>query len=501
MTELALAQRQAAAELLRRRRARVDPVRYAEYIDVPGRPVEDEPDDGEVLLDAPETLLAAHHKMILNEVEACFLKNTGRLMIFMAPGSAKSTYGSIVAPSYLMGKYPKTRIGLASYADSLALKMGRRTRSIINQKKYKATFDAELSSESSSANNFRLTNGSEYMATGILGSFTGNRFELLVIDDPVKGREQADSETIRDKTWDAYHEDLLTRLVPGGSIVLVMTRWHEDDLAGRILPSDWNGESGDILCKDGNVWRVLCLQAECDTDTDPLGRKRGEMMWPEWFTEKHWNQFRGEARTWGALFQQLPKPKDGLMFNPDKIEIVETLPAGRITWVRGWDLAATEGGGAYTVGGLLGIHQPSGRPIIAHIERFQHAPGKRDDRIKNTTVGDGRMVKQDLPDDPGAGGTAVVEYLVKKLKGFSVVWGPESGKKEQRAEPLASEVNIGNVMMLRGDWNKPLKDEMRSFPNGTYKDQVDALSRAYSRLVPLPGRMTINKNLLNRVKR
>jgi predicted phage terminase large subunit-like protein len=279
-----------------------------------------------------------------------------------------------------------------------------------------------------------------------------------------------------------------------------MTRWHEDDLAGRILPEGWDGESGDILCKDGNVWRVLCIQAECQTDSDPLGRKRGEMLWPEWFTPKHWAQFRPNARTWGSLCQQLPKPKDGNLFNPDKIEIVDALPAGRIKWVRGWDLAATAGGGDYTAGPLLGVHQDSGRPIIADMVRGQWGPGERDNVIRNTAVSDGRTVKQDLPQDPGAAGNAVIEYLVKKLKGYSVVWGPESGDKEQRAEPLAAEVNVGNVMMLRADWNRKLLDEMRAFPNGTNDDQVDGLSRAYARLVPLPGKMSINKTLLNKVR-
>lgn len=489
--------RQAATELLRRRRARESPIAFAEFVDVPGRPVEDE--DGGMA--AVETLLAQHHKMILEEVEACYLKDTGRLMIFMPPGSAKSTYGSIVAPSYLMGKYPKTRFGLFSYADTLAVKMGRRTRSIINQARYKSTFQTELSTESSAANNFVLTNGSEYMATGILGAATGNRFEILGIDDPVKGREQADSETIRDKTWEAYESDIKTRLVPGGSLFIIQTRWHEDDLSGRILPPDWDGESGDILCQDGNVWRVLCIQAQCDTDSDPLGRQRGEMMWPAWFTEKHWAQFRPNARTWGALCQQLPKPRDGNMFNPDKIRMIEALPAGRIKWVRGWDLAATEGGGAYTVGGLLGIHAESGRVIFGHVHRGQWGPGNRDTQIQNTAIGDGRKITQDIPDDPGAGGTAQTEYIVKKLKGYPVVWGPESGDKETRAIPLASEVNIGNCDMVVGDWNKALKDELRSFPNGTYKDQGDAFSRAYTRLVPLPGKMTISKQLLRRIRR
>lgn len=493
-------QQRAAAELLRRRQARTCPIAFAGFVDVPGRSVEDEPEDGPPILDIPETTLAAHHKMILREVEDCFLKPGGRLMIFMPPGSAKSTYASVVGPSFLMGKYPKTRCGLFSYADSLAVKMGRRTRTIINQKRYKAVFNTELSAESAAANNFVLENRSEYMATGILGAATGNRFEIVFIDDPVKGREQADSETIREKTFNAYEDDIKTRLVPGGSLVIIQTRWHEDDLSGRILPVDWNGESGDILCRDGNVWRVLCIQAQCETDSDPLGRTVGEMLWPEWFTEQHWAQFRPNARTWGALCQQLPRAKDGDMFRPGKIEVIDTLPAGRIKWVRGWDLAATENGGAYTVGGLLGIHQPTGRPVIADIARFQKAPGSRDEEIKGVAQADGRSVTQDIPDDPGAGGTAQTVYIVKQLKGLPVVFGPESGDKETRAMPLAAEVNIGNVWMLRGDWNAALIAEMRSFPNGTYKDQVDALSRAYARLVPLPGRMSISKSLLDRAR-
>lgn len=488
----------AASELLRRRRARDDPIAFAEYVDVPGRPVEDEEADH---FTVTELMLAPHHKLILNAVDKCFQTYGGRLMIFMPPGSSKSTYASVVMPSYLMGKYPKTRVGLFSYADALAVKMGRRTRSIITQARYAKLWDVELSNVSAAANNFVLTNGSEYMATGILGGATGNRFEILGIDDPVKGREQADSETIQEKTWAAYQDDLKTRLVPGGSLYIIQTRWSENDLAGRILPVDWNGESGDILCQDGNVWHVLCVQAQCETESDPIGRAYGEMLWPEWFKEQHWAQFRGDARTWGSLFQQLPKPRAGLMFNPDKIRMIETLPAGRIKWVRGWDLAATEGGGAYTVGGLLGVHQESGRVIFGHVHRGQWGPGNRDQQIQDTTIADGRKITQDIPDDPGAGGTAQTEYIVKKLKGYPVVWGPESGDKETRAMPLAAEVNIGNCDMLVADWNKPLKDELRAFPNGRYKDQGDAFSRAYTRLVPLPGKMSINKQLLERIRR
>lgn len=490
-----------AAEIYNRRLARASAVGFAEYIDVPGRPAREDDDECEDF-STVESKLAEHHKLILSEVEACHLKPYGRLMIFMPPGSAKSTYASVVGPTYLMGKYDKTRCGLFSYGGTLAKKFGRRSRSVIKQKRYRNVFpEVELSADSSAANEFTLTNGSEYMAAGILGAATGNRFNILFIDDPVKGREDADSETIRNKTWDAYEDDLKTRLIPGGSIVIIMTRWHEDDLAGRILPDDWNGESGEFECKDGNTWRVLCLQAECATDSDPLGRKPGQMLWQEWFTPEHWAQFRSNSRTWGALCQQIPRPADGNMFKPDKIELVDALPTGYIKWVRGWDLAATEGGGKYTAGVRLGVHRDSGKLVIhPHIVHGQWGPGNRDEQIKAAAVEDGRAVTQDIPDDPGAGGTAQTEYIVKKLRGYPVVWGPESGDKGTRAMPVAAEVNVGNVMMVKNPLVRTIKEELRSFPNGTYTDLGDALSRAYARLFPTEGKITINRTLLQKVR-
>lgn len=500
---MTVTRQQAAWELYRRRMAAENIISYAEFIDVPGRPATDDEDCDD--FKSVETNLAPHHKLILEAAEKCFLTPYGRLMIFMPPGSAKSTYASVVAPSYLMGKYKKTRVGLFSYGSSLAKKMGRRTRSILKQPRYSSIMrcDGEpvmLRSDSTAVDNFVLTNGSEYMAAGILGAATGNRFELLVIDDPVKGREDADSEVIRNKTHEAFTDDLQTRLVPGGSIMIIQTRWHEDDLAGRILPTDWNGESGEFIGKDGMKWTVLCLQAECETDSDPLGRKRGEMLWAEWFTPQHWEPFRRNQRSWGSLCQQIPRPRDGNLFLPDRINIVDTIPAGRIKWVRGWDLAATEGGGKYTVGFLVGIPAETGRPFLADVQRFQHGPGKRDQRMVAIAREDGRNVTQDIPDDPGAGGTAQTEYIVKGMKGVPVVFGPESGDKETRATPIAAEVNIGNVDMLRADWNKEFIAEARTFPNGTFTDQIDALSRAYTRLVPLPGKMRITNDVLSKVR-
>ena len=495
---------QAAKEMLKRRMARSDVIAFAETVDVPGRAMTDDDEDDDKPLVNPK--LALHHKLTLNAMQECSDTPYGRLMIFMPPGSAKSTYGSVVFPAKYLGSRPKHRVGVFSYADTLATKMGRRTRGIIKQKRYKSIFDGlELSTESASVNNFTLTNGSEYMATGILGGATGNRMEGIIIDDPTKGREQASSETIREKTWDAYQDNLLTRLVPGGWLVMIMTRWHEDDLAGRILPDDWKGESGYIKCKDGKTWRVICIQAECQVDGDPVGRKRGEMFWPEWFDADHWAQFKANARTWSSLFQQLPTPRDGDMFKPDAMEVLDALPLGKIVWVRGWDIAATDDkDAAWTVGLKVGrviTGTYAGAFIVADEKRGQLGPEKRDALLLNTCKADGRLVVQDLPQDPGQAGKSQVLGWVKMMVGYRVVTSPESGDKETRAEIPAAQVNVGNVYMLRGDWNEPFREELRGFPNAKWKDRVDALSRAFARLLEITGKMQISKALLERVKR
>lgn len=470
-------QRAAAQELLIRKAARKSILSYASAIDVPGRPVEDE-DDAFTLV---ETGLAGHHKILLNALDETAKTRHGRLMVFMPPGSAKSTYASVVFPSQYLGKNPGSRIILSSYGDDLARKMGRRTRQIIRQQRYAGIFNAELTKDSSAVQDFVLTNDSEYMSCGILSGVTGNRAHGLIIDDPIKGREQANSETIRQKTYEAYQDDLLTRLIPGGWIVLIQTRWHEDDLAGRILPEGWKGESGDILCKDGNIWKVLCIQARCEIDGDPLGRKRGEYLWPEWFDRQHWAQFESSPRTWASLYQQLPTPAEGDLFRPEQLKPVDAIPAGSIKWVRAWDFGSTTDGD-YTTGLKLGRYE-DGRLIIADVNRMRRGPDERDAAIRNTAAADGVSVQISIPQDPGQAGKTQVLYLTRELSGYRVKSSPETGSKQTRAEPIAAQINVGNVMMLRADWNKAFIEELRAFPNGTYDDQVDALSRAFSELI------------------
>ena len=302
MPTLSVSPQEAARELLIRRRARRDILDYAGAIDIPGRPVSADPDTE--FFRPVETTMALHHRLILRKIDEISRTPHGRLMIFAPPGSAKSSYASVVFPSAYLGREPDRRLILASYGDDLARKMGRRVRSIARQPRYRAIWGCGLSASSSAAHEFALENGSEFMAAGILSGITGNRAHGLIIDDPTKGRQEAESEATRKRTWEAYQDDLLTRLVPGGWVVIIQTRWHQEDLAGRILPEDWDGQSGPIKCRDGNVWEVLCLQAKAERADDPLGRKVGEYLWPEWFDRQHWAQFEAVPRTWSALYQK-----------------------------------------------------------------------------------------------------------------------------------------------------------------------------------------------------
>lgn len=470
---------QAAAELLRRRRGRASLAGFANAVEVPGKPVDDDPEAW--LFKPVESSLAAHHLLLLGAIERAAAKPYGRFMVFMPPGSAKSTYTSVVAPTYFMGKHPGTKIILASYGSDLARRHGRRARQIVKSPTYTSLFGTGISPSSSAANEWALTNGSEYLAAGLLAGLTGNRAHGALIDDPIKGRAEANSEAVRKSTWEAYNDDLMTRLIPGGWVGLVQTRWHQDDLAGRLLPDDYDGCSGMVKCTDGREWEVINLPAQCEREDDPLGRQVGEFLWPEWFDEDHWKPFMALPSTWAALFQQRPAPLDGGLFKPGRLQTVDAIPAGRIRWVRGWDLASTTDGD-WTAGAKLGQLE-DGRYIIADMERERFGPDERDALIKNTAARDGRLTHVSLPQDPGQAGKTQALYMTRKLAGYAVTTSPESGDKVTRAEPFASQVNVGNVLMLRGSWNDPLIEEMRTFPNGTNDDQIDALSRAFEHLI------------------
>jgi predicted phage terminase large subunit-like protein len=208
-------------------------------------------------------------------------------------------------------------------------------------------------------------------------------------------------------------------------------------------------------------------------------------LWPEKHSVERLQQMR-QANEYGfaGQYQQEPSPGDGNTFKPDLMPIVDAVPAG-VQWVRGWDFAASvPKPGAdpdHTAGGKLGI-LPDGRFIIGDIVRMRGLPNDVELTLKNTADRDGASVKISIPQDPGQAGKAQVASFIRLLAGYNVTSSPESGDKVTRAEPFAAQCNVGNVMMLRANWNDDLVDEMRKFPNGAHDDQVDCLSRSFSEL-------------------
>lgn len=340
MTVLAQA---AARELLRRKAARLSLAEYSQTIQIPGVPNSSFEDEEEpLILDSAgrpigggqlttklvkdplytpiESRIALHHYVMQLHIQKCIETPRGRGMIFAPPGSAKSTYASVIGTSWALGRKRNQQLAITSYGSSIAAKQSRKVRTIVKQPAWSALWQdrPQLLEDQRAVDDWTLTNGSSLMSAGLLAGITGNRFDGVVIDDPVRNREEADSPTIQEKIYQEYIDTVLTRAKPAMWVLLIQTRWNENDLAGSILPENYEGESGLIHCRDGQTWDVLCIPAEAERDDDPLGRKKGEFLWPEWFPRAHWSAWRDNpraTRTWAALYQQRPAPFTGVHFN------------------------------------------------------------------------------------------------------------------------------------------------------------------------------------------
>jgi predicted phage terminase large subunit-like protein len=364
---------QAAIELLRRQKMRGSLLGFAESIEIPGDPVSRDPDES-VFLPVVGQTVPLHHRLLYTALQECMLTPYGRLLALLPPGAGKSITCSSVGPAWYQGLFPGSRIILASYATELAKKHSRKARQICRQSVYRGAFGAWLSKETSAAEMWSLAYtderpNSEFMAGGLLSGITGNRANGVILDDAISGREAAESPTQRAKINEAIRDDLKTRMLPKAWMVMVGTRWHEEDPIGSLLPLDWKGESGRIRCRDGMVWNVVCLPAEAEHADDPLGRAPGEMLWPEYYDAQHWNQFRpnpdvpGSGRTWSSLFQQRPKTDETYTFQrewfdhgryPRGSPTTRTYPASLVRWITS-DFAVTKDGGDYTVHLVWGV--------------------------------------------------------------------------------------------------------------------------------------------------
>ena len=415
---------------------------------------------------------AAHHALLLGELDALAARRSDRLLVAMPPGSAKSTYASVIFPAWLLRQRPRTRIIAACHTEQLAAHFGRQVRALLAAETEPG--ESAIARDERAAARFATKAGGGYFGVGVRGPLAGRRADLIVIDDPVKSWAEADSEAARQALWDWFRADLTTRLTPGGRIALVMTRWHEDDLAGRVLAAE-----------DG--WRRLILPALAEGTDDPLGRAPDAPLWPKQEDAAALARRRAVLgpRAWAALYQQRPRSDAEALFQTARIAVLDEPPACRRV-VRAWDLAATAAGGAardpdWTAGVKLGRTEAGG-VVVLDIQRLRAGPAEVAQVIVQTAKLDGGSVPVGLPQDPGQAGKQQVAWLSGLLSGFRVVAGPETGSKLTRATPAAAAVAAGQMAVLRGNWNRAFLDELRDFPGGRKDDQVDALARALAML-------------------
>lgn len=402
---------------------------------------------------------------LIRALEALERGDIERLLVCMPPGSAKSTYTSTLFPAWFLARNPAATMIAASHTAELAERFGRKVRNLVAE--HSRTLGYGVSADNAAAGRWETTGGGEYFAAGVGGSITGRRADLAVIDDPVKSREDADSETIREKTWEWWKSDFLTRLKPGGRVALVMTRWHEDDLGGRVLNDAATG---------GRPWHVLSLPMLAE-GVDPLGRQPGEPLWPEWFTNDMVAEAKRDTRTWSALYQQRPAPEDGDYFRREWLRTVATMPPRESLRIYGAsDYAVTAGGGDYTVHVVMGLDL-MGRLWLLDLWRGQAASDVWVEAFCD-------LVQQWKPigwaEEQGQIRAGIGPFLDRRMRERRAYVArkqfPTRGDKAVRAQSIRGRMALeGLHISADADWRADFEAEMMAFPAGKHDDQVDAL--------------------------
>jgi predicted phage terminase large subunit-like protein len=409
-----------------------------------------------------------------------------RLMINTPPRHGKSELASIKFPAWFMARNPHNNVIQASYNLEQATRSSRKTRDIIEGEEFSRVFpQVKMSGHSRAADRWMLENGQEYFGVGVGTGATGKGGHLIIIDDPYKDSEECDSPTIREKVWDWYNSVILTRLERGGRLIIIQTRWHYDDLSGRLLEAEKKG---------GDKWTVLKLPAICtDPENDPMGRSMGEALSPgRRNVDELLRIKRGiTQRFWSAMFQQEPISEEGAMFQARWFDEATRIPV-KMKRVRAWDFGSTTNGD-YTAGVLMARDFQTGEFYIEDVIRDRVSPMKVEQLVMETAIKDRQKyghVQILIPQDPGQAGVSQSTAYIRRMAGFPIKAVRPSGPKETRAAGLAAQAEAKMVKIKPASWNKEFLEELSLFPLGSHDDQVDAAADAFNGLLG-PGQAKI----------
>ena len=424
----------------------------------------------------PEYQTPAHIQLLAHKLEEVERGNIKRLAIFMPPRHGKSQLTSQFFPAWYLGRNPSKFVIATTYAQDLADDFGRSVRNQIQDEDYNRIFnDCTLSKDSSSVRRFHTTGSGVYYAVGAGGAITGRGAHLLLIDDPIKGREDADSDAMRSNLIDWYRSTAYSRLMPGGSIILIQTRWHEDDLAGWILRETSH-----------EPWEVIELPAVLDEKASKiLKRPKGQALWPEAYDKKRLEEIKKTAgsREWNSLYMQRPSAEEGnILKRYWWKEWKEDNPPECNYILQSWDTAYTvKSTSDYSAVTTWGIFEHNGIQnailLSARRERWEFP------ELKAEAI---NLYNEFKPDvvliEAKASGWSLIQELQRA--GIPITpFNPKKADKKTRAHSVTPLFESGRVWYPSSKyWAEDVINQCAQFPSSNYDDLVDSTTQALMRL-------------------
>lgn len=424
---------------------------------------------GLAYLDDPTWICAPHLALLNIKLMEVARGAINRLMVFLPPRHGKSTLVSQYFTAWFIGNWPDKRVILSSYEADFAATWGRKSRNILEEYG-KDIFGVELSSDSSAANRWDIAGRKGGMITaGYGGAITGKGADIYIIDDPIKNPEQAHSKTVREHQDDHYKSVIRTRMEPSGAIILILTRWNEDDLAGRRLRE---------MAEGGERWEVLSFPAIAK-ENDILGRKPGDALFPQRYPVEALLNIKKSigAYWWAALYDQDPRPDEGNIFKRQwwkYYKSSDVKPEDFTRIIQSWDMAFKDTAASCYVSGQVWGEKGADKYLLDQ---------KRDKLDFVATLEAFQMLSKKWPRSSAklvedkANGPAVIASLRHKISGIIPV--TPHGSKEARAHAITPYIEAGNIYLPQdARWIDDFVNECSAFPNAAYNDQVDSMTQA-----------------------
>lgn len=401
-----------------------------------------------------------HLKCFIRHLEAMNAGKLKRLMIFCPPRHGKSALSTIRFPVYYLERHPENRVVVAAHTQSLANDFSRESRKIASKRYF------EVNPKRDAVEDWRLLSGGQYTSIGVGGGITGRGADLLIIDDPVKSAEKAFSQTDRERVWRWYNMDISTRLEPDAKMILIMTRWHSDDLAGRILNSEEAGE-----------WTKINLPAFAE-ENDLIGRKVGECLWKERFDETALERMRLKlGNEFLALYQQRPVAAEGAIFKTGNIQYYDDreLPLNGYI-LSSWDTAMGQKKTNDYSSGTTWMYKDGNYYLLNVVrERLELNALQQTIRAEYTTHR-GNMV---LIENKSNGESVRQEIQRKGALPIIMVNIPAGSDKVGRAQCVSGLFDTGRIFLPKNAaWLGDYLAELTEFPLGKHDDQVDSTTQA-----------------------